>query len=132
MEDVSCPIAIGIWVRCLVNWLSLPSVGCSGGIITIWDPQTFELLDSSLGSFLCVVRFKSLQDNLIRVIIGAHGPKDDSVCSTFFEELGTFMSCWDVPWCLAGDFNVRFPYKRSNERRLFHCHDRLYEFYQLL
>ena len=31
-----------------------------------------------------------------------------------FEELSSFMSSWDIPWCLGGDFNViKFPSVRS-------------------
>ena len=39
--------------------------------------------------------------------------------SPSFEELVTFMSNWDIPWCLGGDFNVvRFPFERSTGGRL--------------
>ena len=44
---------------------------------------------------------------------------DDNGRSAFFEELVTFMSNLDIPWCVGGDFNaIRFPYERSNGGRL--------------
>jgi len=45
------PIAVRLWGRRPMKWLFLVSVGRSGGIVTIWDPQTVELLDSKIGSF---------------------------------------------------------------------------------
>ena len=35
------------------------------------------------------------------------------------EKLMTFMSIWDIPWCLAGDFNVvKVPCERSAGSRM--------------
>jgi len=32
------------------------------------------------------------------------------ICSVLFEKLSSFVSYWDIPWSLGGDFNViRFP-----------------------
>lgn len=69
-----------------------------------------------MGLLLCC-KFKSLYDNFGWGIIGVYGTNDDNLC-TIFLELKTFMSIWDIPWQLGGDFNViRFPSKRSTERR---------------
>jgi len=86
--------------------LYLPSVGCSGGIIVIWDPQVLELGDSRIGSFSVYCKFKSLEDNFVRGLIGVYGPNDDYMRLALFEELSSFMPSWDIPWCLGGDFNV--------------------------
>ena len=52
-------------------------MGCSGGIIVIWDPQVLEPGDSRIGSFSVCCRFKSLEDNFEWGLIGVYGPNDD-------------------------------------------------------
>ena len=69
MGDIGHPI-ISIWGRCLVKWLFLLSGGRSGGIITIWYSQTFELLDLGIGSSSVYCKFKLLQDNFIWGLLG--------------------------------------------------------------
>ena len=50
---------------------------------------------------------------------GVYGPNDDNLRSAFFKELPTFMSVWNIPWYVGGDFNVvRFPSERSTGSRL--------------
>ena len=40
-------------------------------------------------------------------------PNDDNLRYVLFDELKLFMSQWDIPWFLAGDFNVvRSPYEK--------------------
>jgi len=63
LEVVSRPLAISLWGRRPIEWLYLPSVGRSRGIIVIWDPQVLELGESRIGSFPVCSRFQSLEDN---------------------------------------------------------------------
>jgi len=52
-------------------------------------------------------------------LIGVYGPNDDHLRCALFEESLLFMSSWDIPWYLGGDFNViRFPLERSIGGRL--------------
>jgi len=119
MEVVTRFIAIRLWGRRLVEWIHLPLVGRSGGIIILWDPQILELVDSGIGSFSICCKFKSLEDNFEWGLIGVYGPNDDHLRCALFEELLLFMSSWDIPWCLGGDFNViRFPSERFTGGRL--------------
>jgi len=73
-----------------------PLVGCSGGIIIIWDPYVLELVDSRMGSFSMCCRFKSLQDDFAWGLFGICGTNDDNVRCALFEELVTSMSTWDM------------------------------------
>jgi len=63
LDVVSRQVVISLWGRRPSEWLYLPSVGHSGGIIVIWDPQVLELGESRIGSFSVCCRFKSLEDN---------------------------------------------------------------------
>jgi len=115
MEVVPRSIVVSLWGRRPVEWIQLPSVGRSGGIIILWDPQILELLDSCIRSFSLCCKFKLLEDNFEWGLIGVYGPNDDHLRCALFEELVSFMSSWDILWCLGGDFNViRFPSERSS------------------
>ena len=45
--------------------------------MAVCDPQTFELLDSRVGSFFVCCKFKSLQDNFVWDLIGVCGPNGE-------------------------------------------------------
>jgi len=119
MEEVGCDVVVSLSGQHRVQWLFLPSVGRSGGIIIMWDPQVLEIEDSRIGCFSMCCKFKSMHDSSIWGLIRVYGPNDDRARGALFEELRTFTSIWDIPWCLGGDFNVvRFPSERSNGGRL--------------
>ena len=119
MEEVTFATAISLWDRRSVDWIVLPLVGRPGGIVIIWDDQTLELIDSKVGTYAICGKFKSLNDDFAWGRIGVYGPNDDNLRFALFDELKFFMSQWDIPWCLEGDFNVvRSPYERSSKGRL--------------
>ena len=71
-----------------------------------------------MGTYAIYGKFKSLNDNFVWGLIGVYGPNDDNLRFALFDELKFFMSQWNIPWCLGGDFNVvRSPYERSTEGR---------------
>ena len=74
-------------------------MGRSGGVTVIWDPHALELIDSRIVSFSVYCEFNSLDDNFVWGLICVYGPNDENLCSIFLEELRTFMSLWDIPWC---------------------------------
>ena len=116
MEEVNLFMAFSLWGRRSVDWLVLPSVGRSGGIVIIWDDQALELIDSKRGTYATCGKFKSLKDDFVWGLIGVYGSNNDNLRFALFDELKFFMSQWDIRWCLGGDFNVvRSPHKRSSE-----------------
>ena len=115
MEEVGRDVVVSLRGRRRVEWRYLPSVGRSGGIIVLWDPQVLEIEDSKVGCFSVCCKFKTLHDSFVWGLAGVYGPNDDRASGALFEELGTFISSWEIPWCLGGDFNVvRFPSERLN------------------
>ena len=62
---------------------------------------------------------RSVQDNFVLGLIGICSLNDDTLRGGLWEESENFLSTWDTPWCLEGDFNVvGFPYERSSRGRL--------------
>uniref|UniRef100_A0A7C8YQP7 Endonuclease/exonuclease/phosphatase domain-containing protein n=1 Tax=Opuntia streptacantha TaxID=393608 RepID=A0A7C8YQP7_OPUST len=79
MEEVNFSTAFSLWGRRSVDWLVLPSVGRSGGIVFIWDDQVLELVDSKVGTYAICGKFKSLNDDFLWGLIGVYGPNDDNL-----------------------------------------------------
>ena len=65
MEDVNRPVVFDLWGRRSMDWLALPFVGRSGGIIVIWDNQIVKLVDSKVGTYAVYIKFKSLKDDFV-------------------------------------------------------------------
>ena len=65
-----------------------------------------ELVDSKVGTYAVCIKFKSSKDDFVWGLIGVYGPNDDNLRYVLFDELKLFLSLWDIPWCLGGDFNV--------------------------
>jgi len=118
MEVVTYSITISLWGHCPIEWIYLPSVGCSRGIIVIWDRQILELAYSHIGSFSICCKFKSLKGNFEWGLLGVYRPNDDHLRSALLEDC-CYLSSWDIPLCLGGDSNViRFPLERYTGGRL--------------
>ena len=92
MEVVTRSIAISLWSRRPFEWIYLPSVGCSGAIIVLWDPQILELADSCIRSFSVCWKFKAFEDNFEWGLIGVYGPNDDHLRYALFEKFLLFLS----------------------------------------
>ena len=74
-----------------------------------------ELVDSKVGTYAVCIKLKSLKYDFVWGLIGVYGPNDDSLRYALFDELKLFLSLWDIPWCLGGDFNVvRCPVERTS------------------
>lgn len=51
------------------------------------------------------------------VFVGLYGPPRKSKVDDFLVELDDIKGCWNLPWCIGGDFNlVRFLSERKGDR----------------
>lgn len=72
----------------------------------IWNSDKVELLDQEIGAYSISVRCK-LQGGLDAWIFsGVHGPILRRKVDDFLMELDDVKACWDLPWCIGGDFNL--------------------------
>ena len=102
-----------LWRCRYVDWLSLDSVGASGGIILMWDKRVVDRVDVAIGNFSVSCRFREVATGFEWAFSGVYGPNRAADRSLMWEELAGIASWWEVPWCVGGDFNiVRFPSER--------------------
>lgn len=96
------------------QFVFMPSVGSSGGIITIWDSSVFCGTTIFTESFAVGVKFNSLQTADVWNLVNVYGPCDGPDRNTFTSWLFDL----DIPltedWLLLGDFNfMRSPDNRN-------------------
>jgi hypothetical protein len=59
-----------LWRCKYVDWISLDSIGASGGIILMWDRRVVERVDEAIGCFSISCRFREVASGLEWVFLG--------------------------------------------------------------
>ena len=97
------------------------SVGYSGGILCVWDPNSFRKYSYTVSDFFFIIRglwLKSGVDLLIFVVYGPHDYRDKR---SMWEYMVHTISKWDGEVVVMGDFNeVR--YKSDRFGSVFNVH----------
>ena len=89
-------------------------MGASGGVLLMRDNRVVDKVEEAVGHFSVSCKFKNVVDHFVWAFTSVYGPNSDRDRSFSWEELAGLRSWWDVPWCVAGDFNVmRFTSERS-------------------
>uniref|UniRef100_A0A2N9GTW6 Reverse transcriptase domain-containing protein n=1 Tax=Fagus sylvatica TaxID=28930 RepID=A0A2N9GTW6_FAGSY len=114
LTAVSQTLVRSLWRCRYVDWLSLDSVGASGGIILMWDRRIVQRIEEATGTYSISCRFREVASGFEWAFSGVYGPKRTVERSLMWEELASVTAWWEVPWCVGGDFNVaRYPTERA-------------------
>ena len=91
-----------------------PSVGLSGGLITIWNGSLFSGTIISQSSFQITVKLLCNLSGHIFYVSNIYGPCQNENRSDFFDWLDNIDASQMDHWILAGDFNlIRSPQDRN-------------------
>ena len=86
--------------------------------MVFWNNRVIQLVDVEEGSFSLSCHFRITEDNLLWCFMGVYGPTANKDREKLWLELGAIRGLWNVPWCVAGDFNItRFIEERSEGSR---------------
>jgi exonuclease III len=108
-----------LWRCKYVDWISLDSIGASGGIILMWDRRVVDRVDEAIGCFSISCRFREVASGFEWVFSGVYGPNRAVERRLMWDELAGIDTMWAVPWCVGGDFNlVRYPTERAGSSDL--------------
>ncbi|XP_028126821.1 uncharacterized protein LOC114323420 [Camellia sinensis] len=100
-----------------MDFMAVGSEGSAGGLLCIWDPQVFHLVDCCSNR-----RFILLSGLLFNsfdcVIVNLYAPNEVGDRRKFWEGLSKLKNDFPKPWCLCGDFNqTRFVSERKGYNR---------------
>jgi exonuclease III len=92
----------------------LPSVGASGGIITIWKSSLFSGSLVFSNAFAISIEFLSKHDQSAWLLTNVYGPCTSEGKSVFLNWLKDIQINPEVDWLVVGDFNlIRGPHNRN-------------------
>ena len=89
----------------VVGYSTLRAIGSAGGILVMWNTNTFQLISSSCGEFSITCILQMRDDNFSWTFTGIYGPQARGDKLQMLDELRRVRDGWGGPWCLGGDFN---------------------------
>jgi len=99
------------------NFVSLPSVGASGGILIAWRSRLGTIGASRLDSHCVSIQFCPVNGNTWWLTC-VYGPQDNQEKIQFLQELREVRAQCVGPWMVAGDFNLIYKDEDKNNSNL--------------
>jgi hypothetical protein len=100
------------------NFVALPSIGASGGILIAVSARFFCLDDPHLTTNTVSASLRMLADNTKWSISGVYGPQSDQDKVLFMQEISGLKQLMLPEWLLLGDFNLIYRKQDKNNGRL--------------
>ncbi|KAL4383684.1 hypothetical protein GQ457_15G008560 [Hibiscus cannabinus] len=108
--------AIISWnVRGLGKWEKIRAVrkviheqkpGSAGGLISMWDSDFFVVSNQVITERYIAIFGNFKESNFECGFLNVYGPSVDADKGPFFSEVSEFLSNFNLPWCVCGDFNL--------------------------
>lgn len=103
-EEVKRRFISSIWKSRFKEWVFLPSMGRSRGILVVWDVRRVNVVESLIGDFSVSIHVR--RDGEDWWFTGIYDPtKSLAMGSFWYEIVGLWVVCGGN-WCLGGDFNA--------------------------
>ena len=98
--------------RCAWNWV--PSMGVSGGLISICNDEVLVVEEDVLTERELAVKLRGVGDGFVWALGNVYGPNVQSKRGAFLDSLSNIKAQWPIPPVSGGDFNmVRLPYEKN-------------------
>jgi exonuclease III len=99
------------------NFICLPAVGASGGIVLAWRSRIGAILASRIDSFSASVQFSS-PSGVHWWLTCVYGPQGNDAKITFMQEIWDIRAQCAGPWLIGGDFNLIYKDEDKNNSNL--------------
>ena len=114
LEVVNGITKASLWGSSAGGMESVPSRGASGGLISIWDEEFFEIVEAISGHRWSLMRGNIRSISFSCVFVNVYAPNDVEGKKQLWEELLCLKDRFRDPWCIGGDFNA---VRNISERR---------------
>jgi exonuclease III len=95
------------------NFVTLPAVGASGGIIVAWRASLGNIQASRIDTYSASIQFKPINGEAWWITC-VYGPQGNDEKIAFLQELRVFWVQCAAPWLLGGDFNLIYKDEDKN------------------
>ena len=102
------------------DYLILPSVGASGGILAAWRKDVWQAAQHNISSSCISVRLLPLAADQVHEfwLTTVYGPSDLALKESFLQELEGLATLCLGAWLICGDFNLIYQAQDKNNDRL--------------
>lgn len=116
MENFHDKTIKSMWGEPDINWIHSPSVGPSGGLITLWDSKYFRLSSSQVSRHWISVCGTIISHKFQCAIINLYNPCSVESRALVWQELVEFSANNPLPCLISGDFNeILNPHERGSQ-----------------
>ncbi|GJX82742.1 RNA-directed DNA polymerase, eukaryota [Tanacetum coccineum] len=103
------------------DYVHSASVGKSGGILCVWDPNAFKKLNSTVSDYFVMIQGNWVSNGKLLLIISVYAPQELSEKKSLWDYLCHVIDNWKGSVIIMGDFNE---VRNKNERfgTIFNVH----------
>lgn len=125
MNVMAAGVVSYLWGSATYGFSFQPSVGASGGLLTVWDTNFVEATSTSSFNHVLVVRGRIIHTGQEFAIANVYAPCDTAAKQILWGQLSNFvLNNGDAPLCICGDFNsIRSREERKSRGVVFRQHD---------
>ncbi|GJU76449.1 RNA-directed DNA polymerase, eukaryota, reverse transcriptase zinc-binding domain protein [Tanacetum coccineum] len=119
MESITLFDIKKCWGNFVFDFVHSDSVGNSGGILCVWDPNSFKKLNTTISDYFVMIRGNWVNNGKLLLIISVYAPQEFSEKKLLWDYLGQVIANWKGEVIIMGDFNE---VRNKNERfgSIFH------------
>ncbi|GJS67861.1 cytochrome P450 [Tanacetum coccineum] len=117
MESINQSFIRYLWPDNSIDFVSSDSVGASGGILTMWDTNSFTIENKFVDrNFVGVIgSWNGLEGKI--GILNVYAPQASHLKEVLWSSIDSFLASVNAAWIIFGDFNVvRFQEERMGCR----------------
>ena len=105
IENLDSRMVKSMWMDDDVKWLSSPSEGNSGGLVSLWKDDSFSLISSSISRHWIGLKGSMLSTGLICCLINIYNPCLLDPRSMVWQEIMDYCFQCEAPCFIVGDYN---------------------------
>ncbi|GKE05811.1 RNA-directed DNA polymerase, eukaryota [Tanacetum coccineum] len=94
-----------LWGNFSYDFAYSPSVGFSGGILCVWDPNMFSKDNVTISDSFVAVRGTWISSSTRIMFVSVYAPQDVSERKSLWEYITHMINSWDGECVILGDFN---------------------------